>query len=103
MLHPGDIRRLAADSELAPVGADADAELRFKVLEVLVVAAEQRLDVLVGNSDLANDGGGRYGVTPVGGPTVELPVYYTRCDPSVRAADEARRDPVRTARSAVSP
>ena len=36
----------------------------LEVLEVLVVGAEQRFDVLVRDGDLAHDGGGRYGVTP---------------------------------------
>jgi hypothetical protein len=42
------------------VGADPDAELVLELLEVLVVAAEQRLDVLIRNGYLADDGGGGY-------------------------------------------
>jgi hypothetical protein len=52
------------DDELVPVRTDPDAELGLEVLEVLVVAAEQRFDVLVWNGDLADDGSGRYGVAP---------------------------------------
>jgi hypothetical protein len=48
-----------------PVRADPNSELGFEMLEVLVVAAEQRFDILVWNGDLAYDGGGRNGVTPV--------------------------------------
>jgi hypothetical protein len=46
-----------------PVRANPDAELRLEKLEVFVVAAEQRLDVLVWNSDLADDSSRRYGVS----------------------------------------
>jgi hypothetical protein len=60
-----------------PIRTDADAELGFEVLEVLVVAAEQRFDVLVWNGDLAYNGGGRNGVTPGQTRPVETPVYYT--------------------------
>jgi hypothetical protein len=39
------------------VGPDADAELRLEMFEVLVVAAEQRFDVLVRDDDFSDDGG----------------------------------------------
>jgi hypothetical protein len=63
-LRARDVPCLAFDDQLVPVRPDADAELGLEMLEVLVVAAEQRFDVLVWNGDLADDSGGRYGVAP---------------------------------------
>jgi hypothetical protein len=62
-----------------PVRTDPDAELGFEMLEVLVVAAEQRFDVLVWNGDLADDSGGRYGVAPGRAQPAES-VYYRAPD-----------------------
>jgi len=42
------------------VGANADVEQRFEVLEILVVGSEKRLDPLVRDCDLSNDCGRRY-------------------------------------------
>jgi hypothetical protein len=74
-----DICSFPFDDELVPVRTDPDAELGLEVLEVLVVAAEQRFDVLVWNGDLADDGSGRYGVAPDRRIRPES-VYYTRQD-----------------------
>jgi hypothetical protein len=49
----------------------------FEVFEVLVVTPVERLDMLVGNGDLADDGGGRYGVTPGQTRGSTESVYYT--------------------------
>ena len=87
-----DVGRLPFDDQLVAAGTDADAELRFEMLEVLVVAAEQRFDALVGDADLADDGGGRYGVTPAPGKLV-CTVYCTGRRPGAGGARPAMSRP----------
>ena len=48
---------VALDDQLVALRADADVELRFELLEVLVVGAEQRLEPLLGDLNLAHRGG----------------------------------------------
>ena len=58
-LGAGDVAGVPLDDQLVAARADPHVELRLEVLEVLVVAAEQRFGALVGHRDLANDGGRR--------------------------------------------
>jgi hypothetical protein len=48
------------DDQFLTAGADPDREEAFEVLEVLVVVAKQRFGALVGDRNLAHDGGRRY-------------------------------------------
>jgi len=61
-LRPRHVLRFPFDDELVAVGTDPHPKLGLEVFEVLVEAAEQRLDVLVWNGDLADDSSGGYGV-----------------------------------------
>jgi len=50
-VDPVEVGGGALDHEVVALGADADVEQRFEVLEVLVVGAEQRLDPFLGNGN----------------------------------------------------
>jgi len=52
-----DLARLPFHDQLLAGRADADAELRFQLFEVLVVGAEERLSPFLGDLNLAHDGG----------------------------------------------
>jgi hypothetical protein len=54
-LRAGDISRIPFDHELVAIGPDSHAKQVLEVFEVFVVAAEERLDTLVGHCNLAND------------------------------------------------
>jgi hypothetical protein len=61
--HPLGLRHIPGvsfDHQVMAVGANADVEQRFEVLEILVVGSEKRLDPLVRDCDLSNDCGRRY-------------------------------------------
>ena len=86
------VRRLSLDDQLLAARPDADAELRFEVLEVLVVVAEQRFGALVGDLNLANDGGGgnRGNSLTVNG----LEWYHKGRGSQVRARGPESREPI---------
>ncbi len=59
-LGPANVARFTLEDDLVPVGADANVELVFELLEVFVVVPEQGFDPLIRDGDLSKDGGGGY-------------------------------------------
>ena len=68
-----DVSGITLDNHLVPACPRADVEQRLEMFQVLVVAAEHRLNPLVRDRDFACDGGRRYG----GNSFISLQLCYT--------------------------